>query len=155
MLHVLIFIFLLILESRCLALFFISVDKFHYLIISIWTYFWSFSKGIAPFLPILSDTIYHRQQKVHRHEPLSSWIKSCYLKFVFSAMSKASCSTIQKQPSRGVLKKTCSEIMQQICRESPMPKCDFNKVALQIYWNHTSAWVFSCKFAAYFQNTFY
>ena len=25
---------------------------------------------------------------------------------------------------------------------------------LQLYWNHTSAWVFSCKFAAYFQNTF-
>ena len=30
----------------------------------------------------------------------------------------------------------------------------FNKVALQLYWNHTSALVFSCKFAAYFQNTF-
>ena len=28
------------------------------------------------------------------------------------------------------------------------------KVALQPYWNHTSAWVFSCKFASYFQNTF-
>ena len=27
-------------------------------------------------------------------------------------------------------------------------------VALQLYWNRTSAWVFSCKFAAYFQNTF-
>ena len=36
-----------------------------------------------------------------------------------------------------------------------MPKCDFNKVGLQLYGNHTSAWVFSCKFAAYFQNTFY
>ena len=24
----------------------------------------------------------------------------------------------------------------------------------QLYWNHTSAWVFSCKFAIYFQNTF-
>ena len=35
---------------------------------------------------------------------------------------------IQKQPSRGVLSKRCSENM---------------------------AWVFSCKFAAYFQNTFY
>ena len=32
-----------------------------------------------------------------------------------------------------------------------MPKCDFNKVA---YCNHTSAWVFSSKFAAYFQNVF-
>ena len=45
--------------------------------------------------------------------------------------------------------------MQQIYRRAPMPKCDFNKDALQLYWNHTSAWVISCKFAAYFQNTFY
>ena len=44
--------------------------------------------------------------------------------------------------------------MQQIYRRTPMPKCDFSKVALQLYWNHTSTWVFSCKFAAYFLNTF-
>ena len=25
----------------------------------------------------------------------------------------------------------------------------------QLYWNHTSAWLLSCKCAAYFQNTFY
>ena len=25
---------------------------------------------------------------------------------------------------------------------------------VQFYWNHTLAWVFSCKFTAYFQNTF-
>ena len=30
-----------------------------------------------------------------------------------------------------------------------MPKCDFNKVE-----KYTSAWVFSCNFAIYFQNTF-
>ena len=35
-----------------------------------------------------------------------------------------------------------------------MPKCNFNKVPKQLYWNRTSAWVFSCKFAAYFQNAF-
>ena len=35
-----------------------------------------------------------------------------------------------------------------------MPKCDFNKIAKQLYRNHTSAWVFSCNFAVYFQNTF-
>ena len=35
-----------------------------------------------------------------------------------------------------------------------MPKCDFNKFAKKFYWNPTSACVFSCKFAAYFQNTF-
>ena len=34
-----------------------------------------------------------------------------------------------KQPPRGVLKKRCSENMQQIYRRTSMPKCDFNKVA--------------------------
>ena len=37
--------------------------------------------------------------------------------------------TTQKQSPRGVPRKRCSEIMQQIYRRTPMPKCDFNKVA--------------------------
>ena len=37
---------------------------------------------------------------------------------------------MQKQPSRGVLKKRCSENMQHIYGGTPMPKCDFNKVTL-------------------------
>ena len=36
---------------------------------------------------------------------------------------------VQKQPSRGVLGKSCSENMQQTYRRIPMPECDFNKVA--------------------------
>ena len=60
----------------------------------------------------------------------------------------------QKQPSGRVLNKRFSENMQQIYRKTPMPKCDFNRVDLQLYWNHTSAWVFSSKSAAYFQSTF-
>ena len=44
-----------------------------------------------------------------------------------------------KQPPRGVLKKKCSENMPQIYRRTPMPKSDLNKVALQLYLNHTSA----------------
>ena len=40
---------------------------------------------------------------------------------------------LQKQPSRGVLRKRCSENTQQIYRRTTMPKCDFNKVALQPY----------------------
>ena len=39
-------------------------------------------------------------------------------------------------------------------QETPMPEWDFNKIAKELYWNHTSEWVFSCKFAEYFQNTF-
>ena len=50
----------------------------------------------------------------------------------------------------GVPVKRCSENMLQIYRRTPMRKCDFKKVAKQLYLNHTSAWVFSCKFAAYF-----
>ena len=61
---------------------------------------------------------------------------------------------VQEQPSRVVFKKRCSENMQQIYRRIPIPKCDFNKVASQLYWNRILAWLFSCKFAAYFQNNF-
>ena len=68
----------------------------------------------------------------------------------------------QKQPTTGVLRKKCSENvqqffrkecsenMQQVFKRTPMPNCDINKVALQLYCNHTSACVFSSKFAAYF-----
>ena len=50
---------------------------------------------------------------------------------------------LQKQPFRGIVRKRCSENMLQIYRRTPIPKCD------------TSAWVFSCKSVAYFQNTFF
>ena len=63
-------------------------------------------------------------------------------------------SFFQKQPFRSVLRKKYSENMEQIYRRTPLPKCDLNKVAKQLCWNHTSAWVFSYKFAAYFQNNF-
>ena len=39
--------------------------------------------------------------------------------------------------------------MKQIYRKTPIPKFDFNKVALQFFWNHTSAWMFCCKFDAH------
>ena len=40
-----------------------------------------------------------------------------------------SVTNLQKQTARDVLRKSCSENMQQIYRETPMLKCDFNKVA--------------------------
>ena len=40
---------------------------------------------------------------------------------------------VQEEPSRGVLIERCSENMQQIYRRALMSKCDFNKVALQLY----------------------
>ena len=36
---------------------------------------------------------------------------------------------VQKQHSRDIPSKSCSENMQQIYRRTTMPKCDFNKVA--------------------------
>ena len=50
----------------------------------------------------------------------------------------------QKGPLSGVLGKRYSENMQQIYKRTPIPKCDFNKVAA-INFN---------KFAAYSQNPF-
>ena len=58
---------------------------------------------------------------------------------------------IQAVPSRVVLRKRCFKNMQQIYKRTHMPKCDFNKVGKQ---GCSSAWMFSCKFAAYFQNAF-
>ena len=49
---------------------------------------------------------------------------------VFNVMPKqvsSNLSMFQKQLSRGVPRKRCSENMQQIYRRTPMPKCDFNK----------------------------
>ena len=60
----------------------------------------------------------------------------------------------QKQPSGGVLKIRCFENIQLICRRTPMPKCDFSKVARHGCSSVNSTWVFPCKFAAYFQNYF-
>ena len=54
---------------------------------------------------------------------------------------------MQKQPSRGVLGKKVFLKYAANLQE--------NAHVLQFYWNRTSAWVLSCKFAAYFQNTFY
>ena len=63
---------------------------------------------------------------------------------------------VQKQLPRGVLSKGYSENMQQIYRRTPIPKCDFNKVAFSNFIEiNTSGWVFYYKFAACFQNIFF
>ena len=44
----------------------------------------------------------------------------------------------EKHPSRGVLSKRCFENIHQIYR-TPMLKCNSNKAAKQLCWNHISA----------------
>ena len=97
----------------------------------------------------LSETL---NKNVEMINMIYLWKKNLHLKR--KKVSRAVSIKIQKQPSRGALRKRCSENMQQIYRRTSMPKCDFNKVTKQICWNHTSAWMSSCKFAAYFQNIF-
>ena len=50
----------------------------------------------------------------------------------FEALFFKQLNLLQKQPSRGVLRKRCSENTQQIYR-ALMPKWDFNYVAKQLY----------------------
>ena len=75
-------------------------------------------------------------------------------KDVFKMINPPQFIILQKQPSRGVLTKRYSKNIQQIYEGTPMPKCNFNKVAKQLYWSHTSVWVISRIFAAYFQCIF-
>ena len=72
----------------------------------------------------------------------TSWVKkmSTSYKSIFPVnleKNNLSCNATvrisQKQSPRGVLKKRCSENLQQIYMRTPMPKCDFNKVAKQLY----------------------
>ena len=82
-----------------------------------------------------------------------SWILDSKHSFICTP-TKIKAIPTSEAATQGFPRKRCSENRQQIYRRTLMPKCDFNKVALQLYWNRFSAWVFSCKFAAYFQNTF-
>ena len=86
----------------------------------------------------------------------TTWICNSFenyvVRFRFTIYDKLG---LQKHPFRGALRKRCSKNMHQIYRWTSMPKYDFNKIAIQLYWNHTSAWLFSCKFAAFFQNIFF
>ena len=59
----------------------------------------------------------------------------------------------KKHPTNGVFRKRCSENMQKI-DTAPCRSVILIKLLCKLSWNHTSAWVFSCKFVAYFQNIF-
>ena len=43
---------------------------------------------------------------------------------------------LQKQSSRGVLRKRCSENMRQIYKRTPMSKCHFKKVVFLVFSEH-------------------
>ena len=61
---------------------------------------------------------------------------------------------LQKQLSRGVLRERRSEHIQQIYWRRSMPKCVFNKVAFQLYWN-LRHWCSAVNLLHIFRNLFY
>ena len=79
---------------------------------------------------------------------------NCALTEYLQIISGQCSIAIPETAFRSVLRKKCSKNMQHTYRRTPMSKWDFNQVSVQLYWNCSSARVFSCKFAAYFQNTF-
>ena len=90
----------------------------------------------------------------HKHEMKFRIYKNNHLNYSKKAPVRPRNSIIQEQPTRGVHKKRCSENMYLIYRRTPMSKCDFNKVARQLYWNHTLAWIFSCNLLHIFSTSF-
>ena len=79
--------------------------------------------------------------------------KNCYSKNKNDVNKKLRSSHPEVFPGKCVLK-ICSKFTgEHTCWSAISIKLDFNKVALQLYWNRTSAWVLLCKFAVYFQNT--
>ena len=57
----------------------------------------------------------------------------------------STCSLYTRSPPKMSLGKDVLKICSKFTGEPHA------KVAGQLYWNHTLSWVFSCKFAAYFQ----
>ena len=56
-------------------------------------------------------------------------------------------AALQRRYYKGILKIYSKFAGEHPCRSAISIK--------QLYWNHTLAWVFSCKFAVYFQNIFF
>ena len=125
---------------RCIPFF----KKRHKLRLGVWTH------GASGFY--LSHVRNYTAQKMNfPFKDLFSKYEQISMKlWIWSHLPKKSLSQWNPWPDRGVSRKKCSENMRQIYRKTPMPKYDFNKVAKQLYWNHISAWVFSCKFVCIF-----
>ena len=106
------------------------------------------------------------QKCLYFYRNISSWFqyqfvsfiisKPCIMKFCLTTLSWTLHLKVEHLEAalRRVLRKKCSEKMEQTYRRTPIPKCDFNKDEKLLYWNRTSAWVFSYRFVEYVQNTY-
>ena len=69
-------------------------------------------------------------------EVLKVYLNSCTVLRLLIVYFKHRVPEKQKQPSRGVHRKRCSENIQQIYGRVPVPECDFNKVAATVLKPH-------------------
>ena len=81
-----------------------------------------------------------RHQHSWTHEIVSTFYSYCL--YVSHPIDQALSLSRSSHPE-AFFGKRYSENMQQIYRRTLMPKYDFNKVALQLFWNCNSARVFS------------
>ena len=90
--------------------------------------------------PNIKPDIFNKQKITQRQslKPKTNW----NFKALFGLLISTISITHKSSRPEVFLKKRCSENMQQIYRSTSKPKCDFNKAAKELYWNHTSAGVF-------------
>ena len=75
------------------------------------------------------------QNKKHVYLSGKIWSNKVEKFFQVIQMEKPGVENLfQKQLCRGILSESCSESMHQIYRRTLMPKCDFSKVAKELYW---------------------
>ena len=89
----------------------------------------------------------HKPIKINLLPGFVSTCSSKYPPFLKKSFFILKKQLVQKQLFRGVLRKRCSENLQQIYRRAPMPKRDFNFIEITL--RH------GCSPAAYFQNNFF
>ena len=103
----------------------------HKNIFSVWYYFFGcISYPLCSFLSLLWLTFFGFRVTYFLNDAIGVWLWM-YVELGLRIL------IVQEQPSRVVFKKRCSENMQQIYRRTPIPKCDFNKVASQ-FWHDCS-----------------
>ena len=96
-------------------------------------------KGYIPRFEKYLKVRFHKYQRTYRHYQClfrknlnlcSFWLDSPVLSFTIQTLESINeTSNVQKQPSSSVLRKRCPENIQQLYTNTPMLKCDFNKVA--------------------------
>ena len=102
----------------------------------------NFQGNIIQLIPVWSLWVIFTVRKKHCKKKMKFSLEDVFSKWE------------QKQSPRDVPRKGVLKICSKFTGEDPCGSAVPVKLLLQIYWNHTSAWVFSCKFAAYFQNSF-